>query len=268
MMMMMTVSPKVDARLTAVFETRAAADRAVERLRAGGIPEAHIEIAEGVHSNASEAKSEGVLESVMSFLRPERSRDAVREGRASSGVLVTAHDVSQEHLEMASRLFKDAGAREIRQDGLDEPDRSNANPDVAAARAMPDEADHAPRRVQPGFADASPGVVPDAAEFSSALAGDDADGAGDLAEAKGRFASQLDHAGEGERASGSQDGPSEQGSVPSPGTEQANPERVAPGTPGAGENICRECGGSGRKDDKQCPACGGSGVVTTPIGGG
>jgi len=46
-----------------------------------------------------------------------------------------------------------------------------------------------------------------------------------------------------------------------------NPDAVPEGTPGAGENICRRCGGSGELDGAPCPDCGGSGKVTTPIGG-
>ena len=41
----------------------------------------------------------------------------------------------------------------------------------------------------------------------------------------------------------------------------ANPEAVPPGTPGAGENVCRRCGGSGRIEGQDCPDCGGSGKV-------
>ena len=40
------------------------------------------------------------------------------------------------------------------------------------------------------------------------------------------------------------------------------------GTPGTGEGLCHDCGGSGRTDDgKPCPTCGGSGKVTVGIGG-
>jgi DnaJ-class molecular chaperone len=46
-----------------------------------------------------------------------------------------------------------------------------------------------------------------------------------------------------------------------------NPGDEAPaGTPGTGENICRDCGGSGRVDDAPCPCCGGSGKVITTAG--
>lgn len=61
------------------------------------------------------------------------------------------------------------------------------------------------------------------------------------------------------------DFPSEEGARAM--TEKDNPEAVRP-QPGAGENICRKCQGSGKVDGETCPECGGSGKVTTPIGGG
>ena len=48
----------------------------------------------------------------------------------------------------------------------------------------------------------------------------------------------------------------------------ANPgDEAAEGTPGTGENICRECGGSGRVASRPCRSCDGSGKVTTAVGG-
>ncbi len=46
-----------------------------------------------------------------------------------------------------------------------------------------------------------------------------------------------------------------------------NPDKVPPGSPSAGEDVCRRCGGTGRIDGEQCPDCKGAGKVTTPIGG-
>ena len=40
------------------------------------------------------------------------------------------------------------------------------------------------------------------------------------------------------------------------------------GTPGTGEKVCPDCGGSGRRAGGTCPTCGGSGKVTAGIGGG
>jgi len=46
-------------------------------------------------------------------------------------------------------------------------------------------------------------------------------------------------------------------------------DEAAPGTPGSGEDICGDCGGSGkRKDGSECPTCEGSGRIVQGIGGG
>jgi rubrerythrin len=50
---------------------------------------------------------------------------------------------------------------------------------------------------------------------------------------------------------------------------QINPgDDAPPGTPGTGEDICPECGGTGRLNDKPCPNCGGTGRINEGIGGG
>lgn len=41
-----------------------------------------------------------------------------------------------------------------------------------------------------------------------------------------------------------------------------------PGASGTGENVCPECGGSGRSGDRMCQRCGGTGKVVEGIGGG
>lgn len=68
--------------------------------------------------------------------------------------------------------------------------------------------------------------------------------------------------------------------VPSP-TNSENPmtttpdpdlkpgDEATPGTPGAAEDLCETCGGSGKLDDgKACPECEGTGRVMRGIGGG
>ena len=51
-------------------------------------------------------------------------------------------------------------------------------------------------------------------------------------------------------------------------SEPLNPgDEAAPGTPGTGENICRECGGSGERDGGECSNCAGTGKVIEGIGG-
>jgi hypothetical protein len=53
------------------------------------------------------------------------------------------------------------------------------------------------------------------------------------------------------------------------GTADMNPgDEAPPGTPGTGEDICPDCGGNGRKDNKKCPTCGGTGRVVKGISGG
>lgn len=44
-------------------------------------------------------------------------------------------------------------------------------------------------------------------------------------------------------------------------------DEAPPGTPGSGEALCHDCGGSGMLAGKPCPACMGTGIVTQGIGG-
>jgi hypothetical protein len=55
---------------------------------------------------------------------------------------------------------------------------------------------------------------------------------------------------------------------PSGAQAPMSPGDEAPaGTPGTGEDVCPNCGGSGRAADRACPVCGGTGKVTVGIGG-
>lgn len=55
---------------------------------------------------------------------------------------------------------------------------------------------------------------------------------------------------------------------PQSGRVDLNPgDQAAPGTEGTGENVCRVCRGSGRRDGRECDNCGGTGRVTEEIGG-
>ncbi len=45
-------------------------------------------------------------------------------------------------------------------------------------------------------------------------------------------------------------------------------DEAAPGTPGSGENLCPDCSGTGKMNNKPCPTCGGTGKVVEGIGGG
>ncbi len=83
-----------------------------------------------------------------------------------------------------------------------------------------------------------------------------------------RHASGSSSTGGGTRPGGSPDQPEAAdagdlgtGNAMSPGDE------APPDSPGAGENVCPDCGGSGKVDGQTCDTCQGSGKVITGIGG-
>jgi DnaJ-class molecular chaperone len=60
----------------------------------------------------------------------------------------------------------------------------------------------------------------------------------------------------------------QRGDPQQPGTQAMRPgDEVPPGTPGSGENVCPDCGGTGLRDGNECVTCGGTGVVTEAVGG-
>lgn len=55
---------------------------------------------------------------------------------------------------------------------------------------------------------------------------------------------------------------------PNKGSQHMAPgDQAPPGTPGTGNNICRDCRGSGRLNGRPCPTCSGTGYVVEGIGG-
>ena len=52
-----------------------------------------------------------------------------------------------------------------------------------------------------------------------------------------------------------------------PTSEMAPGDEAPAGTPGAGENLCPACGGSGQLDGAACQTCGGTGKVIEEVGG-
>ena len=44
-------------------------------------------------------------------------------------------------------------------------------------------------------------------------------------------------------------------------------DQAPPDARDAGENICPDCGGSGRRDGQSCATCGGTGRVIETVGG-
>ena len=55
--------------------------------------------------------------------------------------------------------------------------------------------------------------------------------------------------------------------VPTSSGSEKPGDEAPEGTPGTGEGLCRECGGSGRVGDATCPSCRGSGKVIVGVGG-
>jgi len=232
--------------IRAFFGSRSEADKALQRLEA-----------EGVHADtdvqpAQEADHRGLISALGDFFLPERE---VARAEAREGLwIVTARRTPPERSTAAAQALRDAGALRVERTEDDQ-----AWTDVFGGSREPPQA-APPRAVQPGFADAPPGIVPGPAPD-----------AGQAPDVKGRFADQLDRLPEepGDRV---RDGEGQGGGArrePVPAAPQgSNVEAVPAGTPGAGENVCRVCAGSGRVGDEPCPDCDGSGKVTTPIGGG
>jgi DnaJ-class molecular chaperone len=63
--------------------------------------------------------------------------------------------------------------------------------------------------------------------------------------------------------------PASQRTAPPAGAQppMAPGDQAPPGTPGTGENVCPQCGGTGRLGASACPTCQGTGKVIAGIGG-
>ena len=56
--------------------------------------------------------------------------------------------------------------------------------------------------------------------------------------------------------------------VAAPGGEDPAPgDEAPPGSPATGEDVCPDCGGSGKRDGTTCATCEGRGKVVSGIGG-
>ena len=54
-----------------------------------------------------------------------------------------------------------------------------------------------------------------------------------------------------------------------PGNQLSPGDEAMPGTPGAGEDLCEDCGGKGTlASGRECPTCEGTGKVIRGVGGG
>lgn len=57
------------------------------------------------------------------------------------------------------------------------------------------------------------------------------------------------------------------GAQSGPAAPMAPGDEAPQGTPGTGEDICPDCGGSGKQGAVQCATCQGTGLLTVGIGG-
>ena len=103
-----------DRTVTAFFDTRAAADKAMADVVAAGVPSNMVSIVEG-HSagttgtTTSGAQDEGFWGSVKNLFAPEEDKHAYAEGLSRGGYLLTAH-VTEAHYERILDILDHEGA--------------------------------------------------------------------------------------------------------------------------------------------------------------
>lgn len=117
---MQDVTTRQTSTLTAFFDTRDEADRAVGRLREADVPEASIRLTEGAQDRAGEVRtdeygeeSKGFFQSLSDFFVPDEDRHTYAEGLARGGYLLTVVDLPQESYPTALDILDDEGAVNI-----------------------------------------------------------------------------------------------------------------------------------------------------------
>jgi uncharacterized protein (TIGR02271 family) len=96
--------------LTAFFDSRAEAEKAIAALRALGIPEANVRYAEGTAETETPPRQKGLFEALADLFLPEADRYAYAEGLARGGCLVTVVDVPANLRSEAIDILDDDGA--------------------------------------------------------------------------------------------------------------------------------------------------------------
>ena len=189
-----------DNTLSAFFDSKAEAERALERLRAIGVSDVHLRLTEGAQDADGEGdrqgetapRTKGFFEALGDFFFPDDDRYTYAEGLSRGGFLVTVIDLPEDLRTDALDILDDEGAVNI--DEREAAWRSEGWTGYAtdglgaAGEASPGHLDARP--VQAGFADTQPGYVPQPAEFPEdrSASADDRTG---LAQPRGRFADDL-----------------------------------------------------------------------------
>ncbi|WIJ24785.1 YsnF/AvaK domain-containing protein [Devosia sp. RR2S18] len=99
--------------LTAFFDTRSAADGAVERLVSAGIPRSQVQLAAGAEQGSATVKQDqhkGFFESLSDFFMPEEDRYTYAEGLSRGGYLVVVNDLDDRSHEIAIDILDDEGS--------------------------------------------------------------------------------------------------------------------------------------------------------------
>lgn len=103
--------------LTAFFDSRGEADRAVERLRDNGVSDGNIRLTEGsepgVDTTTSATRDKGFFESLGDMFFPDEDRAAYAEGLSRGGYLVTVSGLSAEQYDVALDILDDEGAVDL-----------------------------------------------------------------------------------------------------------------------------------------------------------
>lgn len=98
--------------LTALFDTREAADSAVERLRALGLSDTSIRLTGGEEASAR-MESKGFWESISDFFFPDDDRATYAEGLRRGGYLVSVSGIPQDQFEAAIDILDDEGSVDL-----------------------------------------------------------------------------------------------------------------------------------------------------------
>lgn len=114
-----TVNTGTLRTLSAMFDTRAEADRAVAALSAAGIADAVLTGGEnpgyGSVSRDTRDTDKGFFESIGDFFFPEEDRYAYAEGLSRGGYLVTVSNLSDSQYQTALDILDDEGAVDLDQ---------------------------------------------------------------------------------------------------------------------------------------------------------
>lgn len=107
--------------LTALFDTREAAEAAADRLRALGISDARIRVTGGeeVSSRAATHRTGGFWESISDFFFPDDDRETYAEGLRRGGYLVSVSEIPEAQLDAAIDILDDEGSVDLEERSAD-----------------------------------------------------------------------------------------------------------------------------------------------------